>query len=1020
MSSLDRQHTHNDVWWRGLDEQAAAPHVRAFLEADFPTESASSGVNRRRWMQLMGASLALAAAGGCRWKEQEILPFAERPEGRVPGKTEQFATAMPLGDTVLGLEVTCVDGRPIKIDGNPRHPQSLGASDVFAQAALLEMYDPDRSRSLLLRGGEKSQDRTWKQFAEMCQTQFRQLHEAGGSGFRVLAEANSSPTLAALRSRLLEALPKARWFEYEPLGDDNERAGAILAFGQPLRTHLKLDRARVIVCLDADPLGSHPAAVRYARDFAAGRQPESGRISRLYVVESGVSLTGTSADHRLALRFREIMDFAARLHSELIGNKTPSKSTEPFLRAVVDDLLARENRGRSIVCAGPSQPPEVHAAVHRINAMLGNVGEKGTIAYTQVSDPKRLLHVEAIRALVDEMNKGEVSTLLILGGNPVYNVPADLAFGEALKRVETSIHLSIYRDETSRCCAWHLPRAHFLESWGDGRSYDGTYSVIQPMIAPLCNGRSAIEVLSMLLPNDAEDAKLSPEELVQKTYREQIVGKSGVSWRRVLSDGFLAESCWPTLNGAEVSIQNSAALDREITKSRNPSPAAREIELHFRRDRSVYDGRFANNSWLQELPDPITRLTWGGAALIGPATAERLGVKSEDLVVLKLGERHVRIPICVLPGQASGTVELPLGYGRWAAGKVGGDAPDVEPVGVDVYPLRRSATMYIANGATLEPTGETYRLAGTQNHDLMDAVGREATQARAKTLIRQATLEQYQKHPDFGEHGDEHPALKSLWEERKYEGHRWGMSIDLSKCIGCAACVVACQAENNIPVVGREQVIKGREMHWLRVDRYFRGEPGNPEVAYQPLPCQQCEMAPCEQVCPVAATVHSHEGLNDMVYNRCVGIRYCANNCPYKVRHFNFFNYHKEFENPENEIAKMKYNPQVTVRSRGVMEKCTYCVQRIQAAKIAAKSTGEAIRDGQIKTACQQVCPTGAIVFGDLADEKSAVGRLHRSDRAYAILAELNTKPRTLYMARIRNPNPALESNDREHGSRTT
>ena len=1020
MPSLNRQNAH-DVWWRSLDELADAPRFREFLEAEFPAEADPDGVSRRRWLQLMGASLALAAAGGCRWKKQEILPFAERPEGRTPGKIERFATAMPLGDTVVGLEVACVDGRPIKIDGNPGHPQSLGAADVFAQASLLELYDPDRSRGPTLQNGEQSQEQTWTQFAEMCHARFRPMREAADAGFCVLAEASSSPTLAAARSQLLEAFPQSKWFEYEPTSDDNQRAGAALAYGRPLRTHLRLDRARVIVCLDADPLGSHPAALRYARDFVAGRQPESGVMSRLYVVESGVSLTGATADHRLPLRSNEIPALVERLERELAAHATPTaEPVLPFLRAIIGDLQVPANRGRSVVCAGPSQPPEVHAAVHRINAMLGNVGEEGTVAYTRTFDPERPSHVGAIRTLVDAIHAGQVHTLLILGGNPVYNAPADLAFAEALKRVETTIHLSGYRDETSRRCTWHLPRAHFLEAWGDGRSYDGTYSVVQPMIAPLCNGRSPIEVLAMILSSSDQAKMPTPEELVRKTFGEQIAGDSGATWQRVLRDGLLAESRWAFETASAPAQPEPPAQPVSLAAKGIATVDDGRLEVIFRCSRAVYDGRFANNSWLQELPDPITRLTWGGAALIGPATAEKLGIKNEELVVLKLGDRQVRIPVYVLPGQAPGTVELPLGYGRWAAGRVGGDAREVEPVGVDVYPLRTTATMDAAAGATIAPTGDTYRLASTQDHHAIDAVGRAATSRRAETLIRQATLEYFGKHPDFAQHGGEHPPLKSLWEEPEYQGHRWGMSIDLSKCIGCGACVVACQAENNIPVVGRQQVLRGREMHWLRVDRYFRGEFDNPELAYQPLPCQQCELAPCEQVCPVAATVHSREGLNDMVYNRCVGIRYCANNCPYKVRHFNFFNYHKEFENPENEIAKMKYNPQVTVRSRGVMEKCTYCVQRIQAAKIVASNTGEAIRDGQIQTACQQTCPTGAIVFGDLADQNSEVGRLRRSARAYAILAELNVKPRTTYLARIGNPNPELEPNDRKHGSPTT
>jgi Fe-S-cluster-containing dehydrogenase component/anaerobic selenocysteine-containing dehydrogenase len=1005
MSSLGGQPDF-DGWWRGLDVPGDPSRFSEFVDAEFPAAADPGGINRRRWLQLMGASLALAAAGGCRWETQEIRPFVERPEGRVPGKTERLRTAMPLGDAVVGLEVTCVDGRPIKIEGNPLHPASLGATDVFAQAALLELYDPDRSQSPALLHGKQVQEKTWQQFDEALAPLARQLHETGGEGFRVLAEASCSPTLLGLRSRLLKTFPKARWFEYEPLGDDNVRAGAIRAFGRPLRTHLRLDRARVIVCLDADPIGDPTTGVRYARDLMAGRQPESGAMSRLYVIESGMSLTGTVADHRLPVRPSEMAGFVAQLQSALAASKTntpDSPLSSPFLRAVVDDLLAEGNHGRSVVCVGPSQPPEVHAAVHRINEMLGNVGENGTIAYSRAFDPERPLHVDAMRTLVDEMNAGKVHTLLILGGNPVYNAPADLAFADALKRVETSIHLSSYRDETSRRCTWHLPHAHFLEAWGDGRAYDGTYSVMQPMIAPLRNGRSPLEALSMVLSaiEKTKTPAASPEELVRRTFREQIAAKSGPTWEQTIRDGLLADSRWPT---EKVSLASSTKTAGDVKPKAEDK---RAIEAIFVRDRSVYDGRFANNSWLQEWPDPVTRLTWGGAALIGPATAETLGIRNGEIAVVKLGERRVRIPFCVLPGQAAGTVSLPLGYGRVAAGKVGGDLPEVEPVGVDVYPLRTTTAMHVA-AVTVTPTGEIRPLAGTQDHFAIDAVGREATEQRAKTLIRQASLHDYRQHPELLRHADEHPPLESLWQEHEYQGHRWAMAIDLTKCIGCGSCVVACQAENNIPVVGRAQVLKNREMHWLRVDRYFRDGPDDPEVAYQPLPCQQCELAPCEQVCPVAATVHSHEGLNDMTYNRCVGIRYCANNCPYKVRRFNFFNYHKEFEKPENEIAKMKYNPEVTVRTRGVMEKCTYCVQRIQNAKIGAKTGGEPLRDGQIQTACQQACPAGAIVFGDLADKESQVSRWQQSARAYAILAELNTKPRTVYLAKIGNPNPAL------------
>ncbi|MBN1855261.1 MAG: TAT-variant-translocated molybdopterin oxidoreductase [Pirellulales bacterium] len=1001
MSSLGGQY---DTWWRSLNELADAPGFRTFLKAEFPAEAEASGMSRRRMLQLMGASLTLAAAGGCRWKKQEILPFAERPEGRMPGKFEKFATAIPLGNVVHGLEVTCVDGRPIKIDGNPQHPESRGASTVFAQAALLELYDPDRSQCVVRRDGDKFEEQTWEKFEAECDKLFRRLHESGGKDFCALAEADSSPTLDALRSKLLKVFRKASgdWYVFEPLSDDNEETISTSAKYQWLRTHWRLDRANVIVCLDADPLGSHPAAVRYARDFTAGRDPESGRMNRLYVVESGVSLTGASADHRLPLRASKIPDFTVSLEQSL---KSPGKIDHPFLRAMVADLLKPENHGRSIVCAGPAQPPDVHGAVQRINALLGNVGEEKTVTYT--SCPHWNSHIGNLRFLTELMKAGKVGCLLILGGNPVYNAPADLMFGKALEQVETSIHLSLYRNETSRCCTWHLPRAHFLESWGDGRAYDGTYSVIQPMIAPLRNGRSAIEVLSRILESaDKSGGEIpKPEGLVQQTFHELFGRDSQAAWQCTIRDGLLAGSHWP--------IQTLQSL-AEVPHPKPLSKGERTLEVIFRGSRTIDDGRFANNGWLQELPDPVTKLTWGNAALIGPSTAKKLKLENGDLAILKLDGRELQTPVYIQPGLAEETIELTLGYGRRAAGNVGGEIPEVEPVGVDVYPLRTTKSMYLAAGATLVPTGKKAQLAGTQDHYAIDVLGQKTVAHRAGELIRQATLEHYQKEPQFAQ-DEEHPPLKSLWNALKYDGHRWGMAIDLSKCIGCEACVTACQAENNIPLVGKEQVIRGREMHWLRVDRYFQGDPENPRLAFQPLPCQQCELAPCEQVCPVAATTHSHEGLNDMVYNRCVGTRYCANNCPYKVRRFNFFNYHKEFENPADEIGKMKYNPQVTVRSRGVMEKCTYCVQRIQEAKITAKSVGKPIRDGQIKTACQQVCPTGAITFGDLADPQSAVIRLHHSARAYAILAELNTQPRTVYLARIRNPNPELESTDRKH-----
>ena len=1070
MSSVAGQ-SETTAWWRSLDELADTPRFRAFLDAEFPAEADPGGVSRRRWLQVMGASLALAGVSGCRWEKQEIRPFVKRPDDRTPGKFRQFATTIPRGESALGLLATTVDGRPIKLEGNPDHPLSLGATDAATQAAILELYDPDRSQSVHRKSGSKEAVGDWEDFAQFTQTHFGGLKETEGSGLRILAEAGSSPTLDVLRAELFETFPQAQWLEYEPVSDDNERAGAVLAFGRPVRTHLALDSARVIVCLDADPLGSHPAAVRYARDFAASREPTRERMNRLYSVESSLSITGAAADHRLPLASGQIPAFLGMLERALavgggIGEKKPSGAVEKFLHAVVDDLLNERNQGRSVLCVGPAQPPEVHAAAHRINALLGNVGT--TVHYRQVPDPQRPSHVEAIKTLTAAMKSGQVTTLLILGGNPAYDAPADLKFAEALAKVETTIHLSLYRNETSRRCTWHLPRAHFLESWGDARSYDGTYSVIQPMIAPWADGRSSIEVLAMILGVSLEDEppktpetvpETEPEEtapvaesdgatpgqpakeivyhatysdprvdvsgqsLVRRMFRELVDGAT-LSWQKFLQLGFLPDSQWP--------VQSLAApvegeLPAELSDKR---PKNGQLEVVFAPDASVQDGRSANNGWLQELPDPITRMTWDNAALIGPRTAEDLDIENETWITVTLaGRPSMRIPAYVLPGQAAGSICLPLGYGRTAAGSVGGDEEkDIASVGVDVYPLRTTDAMMIATGATIKPTGERYPLATTQDHFAIDAVGRRGRAERLGSLVRETTLNHYEEHPEFAQHVVHHPPLKSLWNDQEfqqpsYKGHRWGMAIDLAKCIGCGACVMACQAENNIPIVGKEQVLHGREMHWIRVDRYFQGDVDSPRVAVQPVPCQQCEMAPCEQVCPVAATVHSQEGLNDMVYNRCVGTRYCANNCPYKVRRFNYFNFHKDLDDPKREISKMQYNPEVTVRSRGVMEKCTYCVQRIQATKIEAKNAGRPIADLEIQTACQQVCPTGAIVFGDLThvegEEKNAVLKQHESDRAYAMLGELNVRPRTVYLAAIRNANQELEPVDQKHDDHT-
>ncbi len=998
--------------WRSLAELADAPEYRAFLEAEFPEEADPTGVSRRRWLQLMGASLTLASVGGgCRWEEAKILPMVRRPPSRVPGESQKFATAIDLRGAAIGLLVSSVDGRPIKLEGNPLHPQSLGATDALAQATILQLYDPDRSGNVVQRTGRGETVQTWEKFAEFAQEHFGGLQKTGGKGFRVLAETSSSPTLAALRERLLEAFPEAEWHEYEPLSRDNERAGAKLAFGRAYRPHYRLDQAKVILAIDEGLLCRHPAALQYARAFAEGRKVVDGRMNRLYVVESGYTPTGAAADHRLPMRAQDIGAMVAALEREL-GAGQPKAAEEThdaeggdlarFVRAVARDLIA--HRGESIVAAGPRQPAEVHAAVHRINAALGNGGK--TIVYFADPDAERLTYAEAIKSLVGEMNAGEVQTLLVLGGNPVYNAPADLGFAEAMGKVETTIHLGLYRDETALASSWHLPQAHYLESWGDARSWDGTYSVVQPLIAPLLGGRPAIELLATILGEE----KPSGMDLVQATFNNLVGDDDPVAkWRQTLHDGLLEGSGWspetPSVAAAAESATGSPSL-AEIGWNGGP------LEIVFCSDPSVYDGRFANNAWLQETPDPITKLTWDNAAMIGPATADALGVENETLVRLTLDGRELVLPAYILPGQPAGSVAVGLGYGRLAAGAVGGDVrKGVKPIGFDTYRVRQTDAMEFATGAAIESTGEKYPLASTQDHHAIDVVGLRSRAHRVGELIREAPLDDYLEHPDFAKHMVHHPPLRSLWEEPDVsQGHRWGMSIDLAKCIGCNACVVACQAENNVPIVGKEQVIRGREMHWIRIDRYFSGDPERPRVDNQVMLCQHCENAPCEQVCPVAATVHSVEGLNEMVYNRCVGTRYCSNNCPYKVRRFNFFNYHKNLDQPGNELTKMVYNPEVTVRSRGVMEKCTYCVQRIQNVKIEAKNQRRNIQDGEIQTACQQACPSQAIQFGDLADRTSRVFQDHASDRAYGVLAELNTQPRTAYLAKIRNPNPELEA----------
>jgi len=997
-------------YWRSLDELARTPEFQEAVQREFPDDEWDRlpPATRRQFLKVMGASMAFAGLTACRWPAEKIVPFAHRPDGRTPGVPERFATSMELGGAALGMVVTSYDGRPIKAEGNSLHPDSLGALTAIAQADILQLYDPERSRRLLYRESGQEFVKSWEDFTifvgERC------AHD--GEGISVLAEASSSPAVSRLRDRFLAARPQARWYEYEPISRDNEREGTRLAFGKALRVHPHLEGARVVACLDADPLFDHPATLRLARETAGARSPESETRSRLYVGESTYSLTGARADHRLAVAsgrvpslLAQVAHLLAAAHSiELpdaaagfagIAGSPGDEREARFVEMLAADLAA--HHGSGVILVGPRQAPAVHALAAVLNQALGNAGT--TVTYTADPEPERPSHMAAITELAARIRADEVQNLVILGGNPVYNAPADLRFGELLEKVRYSFHLSLYEDETSKLSTWHLPAAHGLEAWGDGRAWDGTYTLRQPLIEPLYGGRTAIEVLALVLG----EAPFSGHEIVRAVMRESAPAVDFEEfWRRALRDGVVQGSAWDAVEPIPDPSGLTVALDgmRILLEAGSP-PNAQRPELVLVVDARVHDGRFANNGWLQELPDAITKITWDNALLVSPSTAREMGIADGEIVEVEANGASVELPACVVPGQARFSLTVALGYGRTAAGQVGNG------VGADLYRMRTTGAPHQLSQPKVRPTGRRYRLAVTQDHFAIDTIGFNARNLRVADLVREATLDAYLADPEIIHHHDHHPPLISLWKDQVFEGEQWGMSIDLSSCIGCNACIVACQAENNIPVVGREQVLNQREMHWIRLDRYFKTDPSlapdeveDAEVVFQPMTCVQCENAPCEQVCPVAATQHTTDGLNAMVYNRCIGTRYCSNNCPFKVRRFNFFNYHKDLK----DTTQMQFNPEVTVRSRGVMEKCTFCVQRIQAVRIAASNDNRPIADGEITPACAQTCPSQAIRFGNLNDPSSEVSRLREDPRSYATLAELNIRPRLHYLARLKNP----------------
>jgi molybdopterin-containing oxidoreductase family iron-sulfur binding subunit len=1024
-----KHHSTQREYWRSLEHMADSPLMQQIAQNEFvgydPDDMMKmSDVTRRGFMKLVSASMALAGLTltGCRrWPTEKLTPYTSNPHNRVPGVPEQYATIMEIDGVGSPLLVTSFDGRPIKIEGNPSHPfaaaaPNIGAASVYSQASVLEMYDPQRSRGIVASGS----DSDWAGFTAAIGPVLDQLAGKQGNGLAILFEPLSGPSAQRLKAAVAAKFPKAKWCGYAPLVTGNEAAGLKQAAGKSVRQMLHLNKAQVIVSIDADLLGSHPAKVRYAGDWAAGRRSaDEGEMSRVYVAESTFSTSGTVADMRLAIRPSR----AATILIALAGaagittgaaalNLSPDEKS--FVDNVAHDLFRANDLANAnpvgLIAVGEHLPPECHALALAINNKLGNIGSLITL-YELPDDAG-----ESLADLTGQMKSGAISTLIILGGNPAYDAPADLEFASTLKGLAASVHLSLYQNETSQVCKWHVPRAHYLEAWGDARAWDGTISVCQPLIEPLFDGKTCEQILAMM----AGESPLDSDAIVRKTFASLITSDFESNYRRVLNDGLLANSGFAEIGG-----------NLSITP---PAPAVLAIsgmEVRFIQDASLYDGRFAPNGWLQELPDPLTKVVWDNPALLSIKDAQQLGVESGDVLNLTIGGRGLTIAAFVQPGQPEGVIGLSLGYGRTVSTHIG------TGVGFNTYTVRSTGGMYSAQASQVAKTGETYALATTQNQHLIDDLGaggrddRVGKEKYSTAVLIHEVLFSDLKDPTKRKRNEDGSIPLQLFDSRPEpllsEPHAWGMAIDMTSCIGCHACVVACQAENNIPIVGKDNVLNNREMHWIRIDRYFKGDPTAPEVVYQPMTCQQCENAPCEQVCPVGATMHDTEGLNVMVYNRCVGTRYCSNNCPYKVRRFNFLDWHaqdprhdkypKPFLNipdlqdpqltdsTDGKLSAMVFNPEVTVRMRGVMEKCTYCIQRVHNTQTAKRANGEELKDGDIVTACQQTCPTQAIVFGDLNDPNSKVSQLHRNNRAYGLLAEeLNTRPRNRYLAKVSNP----------------
>ena len=960
-----------------------------------PIDTAPEGISRRRFLALLGASAALASGvTGCSKIDRgTIVPYTRKPLGVVPGIADHYASTFQEGMTAYSVLVKTREGRPIHIEGNDEHPHFRGKTSLRTIADILRLYDPDRLRHPLVDG----QPASWEQAEARV---IAALKEARGAGKPVILFTGAvlSPTRRALIEDFKHVLPGLVHVPFEPLAPHAERAAAAAVFGEAVNPRYRFDRAEVVVSFDNDFLGADPNAPIAVREFAAWRRVSGphDRMNRLWVFEGGMTVTGAKADHRFAIRPSRAaaVGFAlVRTLSERHGVALPAglkpetlaafdlnkqagelRISAALLHALAADL-ARAGK-TALVLAGSSASVETHIAAHLLNTMLGAEGHTVETAFAPA--PVDVHTFEELRKHVADMKSARYSAAIFWDVNPAYCYPDASLWTAAVAAVPARIFIGLHPDETARACQVVLPEHHWLEAWGDYETSADVLSLQQPTIGPLYETKQGEDALLDLVRALGGVVPADYHEYLKARWQKEVFPAGSpvpfeAFWSAALHDGILKRPAQPR----PTPTLQVAAIEQAVTKAAVPATKGFDLVLHP--GVGVYDGRYANSGWLQELPDPVTRVTWLNPLAVSLADAQRLNLKNGDVALLRVGERSVEIPVLVQPGQAPGVVSAALGYGR--------DALSVaQSVGVNLYPLldETSSGSILRVGAALTASAKRAALPLVQVHHTME--GRD--------IVRSFPLAEY------GKHRREESDLPTLYPEQRFPEHKWGMAIDLSACVGCGGCVIACQSENNIPVVGPEQVLKGREMHWIRIDRYYAGDAEAPRVLHQPMLCQQCDNAPCENVCPVNATTHSSDGLNQMAYNRCVGTRYCANNCPFKVRRFNYL----DFTGATPDATRLVYNPEVTVRPRGVMEKCTFCVQRIENVRLLAKAEMRPIRDGEITPACAAACPAEAIVFGDLKDPNSVVSRLSRSQRGYHVLAELGIRPSVTYLAGVTNP----------------